>query len=420
MTLTVKQIEAAHFGAAKERLSDGGGLYVRLYPSGRKAFQVQVPKEAGTAARVWVNLGHYPDLSLKEARETANLVRLWSRKGWSAAQIRASLGTDAINRPDAAPAAEDKALTPFRDVAKVWFERKVPGLKNGKHIAQNWTTMETYVFPRLGSRPIGAITGLEIIETLRPIWHSKNETAQRTLGRVQEVFELGVLEYGVPANPAMFKTTVAFGKVNRTTRHFGSLPYERMPEFWAWLTRAGGDEATRQLVMLIALTAKRTGEVRQARLSFLNERDRIWTTPAALMKRSRPHRVQLSSQALTVWRNASLLSTVPVLVFGKRDNKGQVISENAALQMVKRFDRSLTGHGFRASFKGWARAQRRYEPDAIELALAHRLPPLEEAYLREDMLEERAVMLQDWADFVCDGSPPVDLAEVVRGRGGAE
>ena len=97
------------------------------------------------------------------------------------------------------------------------------------------------------------------------------------------------------------------------------------------------------------------------------------------MKRSRPHRVQLSSQALTVWRNASLLSTVPVLVFGKRDNKGQVISENAALQMVKRFDRSLTGHGFRASFKGWARAQRRYEPDAIELALAHRLPPLEEA-----------------------------------------
>lgn len=71
MTLTVKQIEAAHFGAAKERLSDGGGLYVRLYPSGRKAFQVQVPKEAGTSARVWVSPGHYPDVSLKEARETA-------------------------------------------------------------------------------------------------------------------------------------------------------------------------------------------------------------------------------------------------------------------------------------------------------------------------------------------------------------
>lgn len=38
MALTVKQIEAARHGSHKERMSDGAGLYLRLYPSGKKAF----------------------------------------------------------------------------------------------------------------------------------------------------------------------------------------------------------------------------------------------------------------------------------------------------------------------------------------------------------------------------------------------
>lgn len=91
MTLTVKQIEAARFGKDKERLSDGSGLYLRLSPSGLNAFQIQVPREAGASARVWVTLGSYPELGLKQARETASLARLRSRRGWTAEEIRAGL-----------------------------------------------------------------------------------------------------------------------------------------------------------------------------------------------------------------------------------------------------------------------------------------------------------------------------------------
>ena len=56
MILTVKQIDAARFGLQKERMSDGAGLYLRLYPSGKRAFQVQVLKESGGTGRVWVSL----------------------------------------------------------------------------------------------------------------------------------------------------------------------------------------------------------------------------------------------------------------------------------------------------------------------------------------------------------------------------
>lgn len=60
MTLTIKQINAARFGVQKERMSDGAGLYLRLYPSGKKAFQVQVFKEQGGTGRVWVSLDVSP------------------------------------------------------------------------------------------------------------------------------------------------------------------------------------------------------------------------------------------------------------------------------------------------------------------------------------------------------------------------
>lgn len=76
MPLTVKQIEAATFGRSKERLGDGSGLFLRLYPSGSKIFQVLLPAEAGVPRRVWVSVGDFPATSLKEARERASWARL--------------------------------------------------------------------------------------------------------------------------------------------------------------------------------------------------------------------------------------------------------------------------------------------------------------------------------------------------------
>lgn len=229
---------------------------------------------------------------------------------------------------------------------------------------------------------------------------------------MREIFELALLEHDVPFNPAVFEPNVAFGRVRRQTRHFGALPFERMPVFWAWLQTAPCHEQTRQLVMALALSAKRTGETRHARAEFLSADGKVWTTPASLMKRARPHRVPLSRQLAIVWKTALFPGDDPELLFGKRQNRSGCISENAAINLVKQFDPGITGHGFRSSFKGWARAQRCYAHDAIEFALAHRLPPLEEAYLREDLLEERAAMMQDWADHVCADSEPVSLADV--------
>lgn len=403
MPLTVKKLEAAKFGMEKERLSDGNGLYARLYPSGAKRFQVQVPTENQSKRRVWVTLGDFPDISLKEARETAVWIKLQVARGWGASRVRSALETSNFTADPAQD--QDDAVTTrdvlFREVAADWFERKRHGLKNGKHIAQNWTTVEAYAFPRLGDRPIGAITKPEVVDALRPIWHSKNETARRTLARLHEIFELAELEYGISGNPAQFKPQIAYGRVRRKTEHFGSLSWERTPDLWQWLKEVRCDEISRQFVMLLLLSAKRTGEVRFARHEwFSGSPSLVWETPAEHMKMGQPHRVPVSRQVATIVDNMKVLSGEHGLLFSKPNTKSGSVSENAALVLLKRFDASITGHGARASFKGWARSQSRFQQDAIEFALAHGLPPLEAAYMRLDLLEERRPMMQDWADFV--------------------
>lgn len=393
-----------HTGPRHGKAAPGGLTHDRTRSRVRKLKSPLAQREASTH--------DFPDTGLKEARDKAGWVRLQVARGWSAEQVRAALQTDdagATVRPDA---AEDRSRVAFRDVARTWFARKREGLKNGKHIQQNWNTIATYAFPALGHRPVGEIRTLEVVEALRPIWHTKHETARRTLGRISEVFELAKLENGVAVNPADFDPKIAYGRKPRSRGHFGSLPHDRVAEFWSWLEEVRCDELTRQLVMLVVLTAKRTGEARFAQWSHITA-PAMWTTPPELMKMGREHRVPLSRQAVAVLRNTHALTGDETHLFAKSRNRSGVICENAALNLVKRFDPTITGHGFRATFRTWARLQKRYERDAYEFALAHGLPPLDEAYMRADLYEERQVLMQDWADFVTGGRMPRDLVAVV-------
>lgn len=428
MPLTVKQIESARYGVEKERLGDGAGLYLRLYPNGAKRFQVQVAKQPGSKARGWVNLGSYPDLSLKAARGVADRVRAMAEEGKAIPEIRQAHALDehvtsGLSENDAGraprkrrqknrlvPAQDDPLL--LRNAAAAWFENKRGTLSNGKHIDQNWNTVATDVLPQLGDRLVTDIRRNDVITTLRPIWHTKNTTASRTLARLREIFELARLTHDLDiVNPAEFCKKTAFGYTSRRTKHHAALPVERVPELWQWLEDVTCDESTRQATQLLLLSAKRTNEVRFAAWPLIDMREGVWTTDAGLMKSRLMHRVPLSSQAKIVLDNAAFLMPDAKLVFAKPKTKSGSFSENTILQLVKRFEPHLTGHGFRANFKTWAKIQKRYDRDAIEFALANVQEALEEAYMRDDLLGERAELMQDWADFVTGGKAPASLAE---------
>jgi integrase len=63
MSLSDRQIKNLKSTGKLMAYSDGGGLYLRVYPSGKKSFLLRTKK--------WVTLGTYPEMSLAEARYEA-------------------------------------------------------------------------------------------------------------------------------------------------------------------------------------------------------------------------------------------------------------------------------------------------------------------------------------------------------------
>jgi len=224
--LTVKQIEALRSGNCPERVPDGNGLYLRVVKSGNKTFQTRT-KVNGKLK--WITLGSYPEMTLKEARVKSALAK-------ASVSETPSPANDLIDafKPDQKVANPEEAPK-FRQIADKWFEMKKAGLSNGKHIHQNWRTLETYVLPYLGDVPITENRRKDIIAIFNPIWRAKNETATRTLNRVKEVFELACALEIVEHNPAVFSTKAAFGRVKRIVKHHKALDWERVPEFHSWI-----------------------------------------------------------------------------------------------------------------------------------------------------------------------------------------
>ena len=71
-----------------------------------------------------------------------------------------------------------------------------PGWRNPKH-GKDWlSSMERFAFPRLGKLPVSEVTGADVVETLRKVWHERPATARRVRQRISTV-----MEYAVVRNP---------------------------------------------------------------------------------------------------------------------------------------------------------------------------------------------------------------------------
>ena len=60
-----------------------------------------------------------------------------------------------------------------------------------------------------------------------------------------------------------------------------------------------------------------------------------------------------------------------------------------------------TPHGLRSTFRDWAAETTNFANETLELALAHTIAnKAEAAYRRQDQLEKRAKLMQQWQAFI--------------------
>ena len=167
-----------------------------------------------------------------------------------------------------------------------------------------------------------------------------------------------------------------------------------------------GQPTTRHGLQLMALLYQRPGELRQARWQDFDLEDKIWSIPAEVMKMRQAHRVPLPVAAITVLENLREHTGWGPLCFPSSTSAKRPMSENTLNQALRRMGfkaSEMTSHGFRATFSTLANESGKWNPDAIERALAHvEANSVRRAYMRGEHWEERKKMASWWSGYLED------------------
>jgi integrase len=371
------------------------GLMIQVTPAGSASWIFRIVQHG---KRVERGLGPYNMSDPKRSVSLAQARRM-------AAEIKA--GRD----PVAERKGQERPVT-FADVAASFLKANKDGWKNDKHKAQWESTLATWVYPRIGSKPV-ALIDRNAIEALlmqpvakaenKPLWIVRHETATRVRQRIEKIMSYAMAREYRHDNPAAWRGCLEpllpkLTKEAVAAKHHASLPYAEASAFMKALRAREGTAA--KALQFTIFTASRSGEVRNAEWAEIDLARNLWTIPADRMKAGREHVVPLSGAAV------ALLEATPE---GKRSGlvfpgakEGKPLSDMTLTAVLKRMERGdLTVHGFRSTFREWAGETTGHPREVIEHALAHQLADkAEAAYQRGSLLPKRIRLMADWAGYL--------------------
>ena len=225
------------------RYDDGDGLRLVVSKTGKRSWVLRFQKDG---VRRDMGLGSYPGLGLADARVKAARLRQ-----------RAMQGVDIIAEKNAPP----RSLPTFREVAALVIADMQARSTNEKVKYQAARHLGPAYCETILERHVNEISTTQLAAMLRPVWREKPEVARAScIWAIRRVFDRARVilkaDFGIAMeNPAAWADLKAqgFEAPKALSRgHHPSLPYDKMPEFFASLRRR---EATSANVLELAILA---------------------------------------------------------------------------------------------------------------------------------------------------------------------
>lgn len=155
MPLTDAKIRNAKATDKPLKLTDGGGLYLEVRPTGAKLWRLRY--RIGGKENVFA-IGGYPEVGLADARSEREKVKPLIRQG-----IHPSHNRQAERLANSAANANT-----FEAVTREWIKKKAPSW-TPFYLRQVERTMESEVFPFVGKLPIRNVSAAHLLEILSRI-----------------------------------------------------------------------------------------------------------------------------------------------------------------------------------------------------------------------------------------------------------
>lgn len=270
-----------------------------------------------------------------------------------------------------------------------------------------WRLSLNRVSVTLGEKPVDEITRDDIVSVLRPWWTSRR-------GRDMKVALNGFFSYAVSCgcikeNPARWKENLdsflpsaATLAKSRPAKHHAAPSVEELKLIVKRLREKRSASANAALVTILCAT--RLNELGGLEWDEIDEENCIASVPQARRKDKKPEpfRVPLPAQAMDVIRRSYVTKGCKYVFEG---GQGKPVRKLSMLEMYRRAaeDDTLTLHGVRSTFSDWC-AQNDKPFLVSEKCLMHSVGgQVFMAYQRDDLLEKRRKLLQEWADMLFEG-----------------
>ena len=371
--LTYAEVKAAKAKEKDYALSDGNGLYLRIWPNGKKVWLFQKKINGKVQKKT---LGEFPAMGMSDARTAVKKLT---------GELIETTSTE--NRRK-----EIQGMT-LRKVYDAWFMLKQDEVKNWKDISSRFNN---YVLPTLGSKTFGDIIPMDVVDALKPLADAqKLDTVQRICIWLKQLedyaFNAGIVE------------TLKLQKISKLFKspkssHIPSIHPDELPEFFKCVFAS--PRTTFQIVCLTKIafyTLLRPGEYTAMKWEWI--KDDVIEIPAEYMKIKRPHRVHISKQLNAIL--ASMPKINEYVCFSNVASSGHLTSETLGAYFKRiGYKDKLTPHGIRSIGRTWM-AENKVPFEVAELSLAHSVgSQTVQAYNRTDLLEERKDAMQRWCNFV--------------------
>lgn len=373
--LTDLTVKAAKIKTSSYFLSDGGGLYLRITPAGRRSWVLRKMQGGKTVTRT---LGEYPDMSLSAARQSVALM---------------------VKDIDEGVTDIGAGIT-LRHAFEEWLKSR--NLR-GSSISAYESRFK--VLSAIADQPLITITPQRLRSVMAPLVSAGQIPTAKSALQLVTSAERHALAWGFIETPRLqFVSDVL--PANEVV-HRRSITPEQLPELFRDISQTEIPAHIQERAPYMALlfyTLLRSNEAANLQWDFIDSSERCICMPASVMKMGVAHRVPITEPLQTVLDALRQQSPFPnsPFVFPSFRRADAHCGKNTFWHVFRGLGilPRISPHGVRSLARSYF-AEHNADFAAAEMCLAHRIEnQMQRSYQRYDYLEQRRTLMAEWCDYV--------------------
>jgi integrase len=404
MSLAPQTVKYAKAQKKTYKLVDTHGLYLLVKATKSSVGKYWRLDYRFDNKRKTFSMGTYPIVSLKVARQRCLQAKQLLERGID----------PSIYKRSEQQQTQIGDSNSFAAISNEWYAKFAPTWSKS-HSSRVISYLSNDVFPWIGATPINELRAIDLIPVIERVANrGALDAAKRVKGFIQQVFTYAVMMGKTEHNPAK-DINIHTLLPPRFKQHYASIidPI-KVGQLMRDIECYQGTFVVRCALRISSLVMLRPAELRQGEWSEIDFEQAIWKVPVKRMKAlrhiksaNRPedaHIVPLSWQAVAIFKELQPKTGKGKYIFPGAREQSRCISDNTlrtALRTMGYSNQEMTPHGFRSMASTLLNEMGKWNPDAIERQLSHKdKNVVRRAYNHAQYLDERRVMLQDWANYL--------------------